>query len=96
MMPQQVVGPAARFTLGIGVRAPEKEGLDVHRLDREFARVDPLFHPLMARVKAAGVPDHADQTGFLLLGKPPGHRPSYRPPGFRPRHACRHPSPVIA
>ena len=37
VVPQQVVGPAARLALGVHVLAAEEIGLDVHLLDVEFA-----------------------------------------------------------
>jgi hypothetical protein len=47
--------------------AAEEIGLDVHLLDVQLARLDPVVHVLVRRVEAAGVADHADKARFLLL-----------------------------
>ena len=48
VVPQQVVGPAARLAERVHVRAAEEVGLHVHLLDVELAGDDPLVHPLVA------------------------------------------------
>jgi hypothetical protein len=67
VVPQQVVGPRARFALGVDVLAAEEVGLHIHLLDVEFAALI-LLCTYWCEVEAAGVADHADQPGFLLLG----------------------------
>ena len=64
VVPQQVVGPAARLAERVHVRAAEEVGLHVHLLDVEFAAPDPLAHPLVARVEAARVAAHRDLAGL--------------------------------
>ena len=66
VVPQQVVGPRARFAQRIGVGAAEEIGLHVHLLDVQFAGNDFVVHPLVAGVEAAGVADHRNQAGFFL------------------------------
>jgi hypothetical protein len=66
MVPQQVIGPGAGLAEGVGVRPPEKVGLDVHLLDGELARADPVVHVLVGGVEAPGVAGHGDEAGFLL------------------------------
>ena len=66
MVPEEVVRPATRFTLRVGVGAAEEEGLHVHLLYREFARGDPVVHPLVGGIEAAHVVDHRDDPGLLL------------------------------
>ena len=66
VVPEQVVGPDARLAERVDVGAAEEVRLHVHLLDRELAGLDPLVHPLVARVEAARVADHADEAGLLL------------------------------
>jgi hypothetical protein len=40
VMPQEMVGPAARVARSIDVLAPEEIGLNVHLLDGQFAFLD--------------------------------------------------------
>jgi hypothetical protein len=61
-----VVGPAARLPGRVHVGAAEEVGLHVHLLDGQLPRLDAVAHPLVARVEAAGVTDHAGQAGLLL------------------------------
>ena len=49
VVPEQMVGPAARLALGVDVPAAEEIGLHVHLLDVELARHDPVVHLLVAR-----------------------------------------------
>ncbi len=69
VMPEQVIGPAPRLAFGVHVLATEEIGLDVHLLDGEVARRDPVVDELVARIEPAGVADHAGQAGFLLLSQ---------------------------
>ena len=90
VVPQQVVGPAARLAQRVHVRAAEEIGLHVHLLDVELARLDLLVHVLVAGIEAARVADHRDQAGLLLrlddrLGRPPACRTAGSPPA----RACR-------
>ena len=66
VVPQQVVGPAARLAERVHVRAAEEVGLHVHLLDLELAGLDPPVNVLVAGVEAARVADHRDQAGRLL------------------------------
>ena len=66
VVPQQMVGPRTRFTLGVGVGAAEEIGLNVHLLDIQFTRGDFVVYPLVAGIEAAGVADHGDEAGFFL------------------------------
>ena len=81
VVPEQVVGPAPRFAQGVHVAAAEEVGLHIHLLDRQFAGLDLLVHPLMARIEAAGVSSHGDQARALgdirqpfSVGQTVGHR----------------------
>ena len=65
VVPEQVIGPAARLAGGIDVAAPEEIGLHVHLLDFQLALCDALVHPLMARVEAPHVAAHGGDAGFL-------------------------------
>src|SRR3546814_4599752 len=47
MVPQQVIGPAARLSLGVHVMAAKEIGLHVHLLDRQITRHDPAVNPLV-------------------------------------------------
>src|SRR5690606_23510927 len=49
------------------ILAAEEIGLDVHLLDGEFARRDLSVNILMARIEAAGVTDHSDETRALTF-----------------------------
>ena len=72
VVPQQVVGPAARLAERVHVRAAEEVGLHVHLLDVELAGHDALVHPLVARVEAARVAAHATSpVCFCELGRRP-------------------------
>ena len=66
VMPQQVVGPAARLAQRIHVAAAKEEGLHIHLLDLVLAVLDLAVHELMARIEAAGVAAHRHQAGLAL------------------------------
>jgi hypothetical protein len=66
VVPQQVVGPAARLAQRIHVGAAEEVGLHIHLLDVELTRLDLLVHVLVAGVEAAGVAHHGHLAGLLL------------------------------
>ena len=66
VVPEQMVGPRARLAERVHVGAPEEIGLHVHLLDMEFVGENSLVDELVARVEAAGVADHGDETGLLL------------------------------
>ena len=66
VVPEQMVGPTARLAERVRVGAPEEVRLHVHLLDGVVTGPDPLVHPLMARVEAAGVATHRDEAGLLL------------------------------
>ena len=66
VMPQQMIGPTARLAGRVHVRAPEEIGLHVHLLYFEIAGCDALVNPLVARIEAARMAGHGDQTGLLL------------------------------
>ncbi len=65
VVPEQVVGPRTRLAECIHVRASEEVGLHVHLLDRQLACRDPSMDPLVRRIEAPGVSDHADQVGLV-------------------------------
>src|SRR5262245_56346039 len=65
VMPEQMVGPAARIAGRVDVLPPEEVGLHVHLLDLELALLDALVHPLVARIEAAHVPAHGSDAGLL-------------------------------
>src|SRR5262245_15870516 len=69
MMPEQVVGPAARFALGIHVCSPEEEGLHNQMLQLQLTGFDPFVNPLVAGIEAAGMTGHGRKPRFLLHGK---------------------------
>ena len=66
VVPQQVVGPAARLAERVHVAAAEEVRLHVHLLDLEFAGDDALVHELVARVEAARVAAHRHAPRRLL------------------------------
>ena len=66
VVPEEVVGPGARFAPRIRVGAAEEVGLDVHLLDRELTGRDPLVDELVARVEAADVARHRDAAAAGL------------------------------
>ena len=66
MVPEQVIGPAARLAERVHVGAAEEIGLHVHLLDMEFVRQNALVDELVARIEAARVADHRHETGFPL------------------------------
>jgi len=65
MVPEQMIGPAPRLARRVHVLAPEEIGLHIHLLDFQFALLDALVHPLMARIEAPHVPGHGDDAGLL-------------------------------
>src|ERR1700704_2437805 len=65
MVPEQMIGPAARISRRIDVLAPEEIGLHVHLLDLELALLDPLVDPLVARIEAPHMAPHGDDAGLL-------------------------------
>ena len=67
VVPQQMIGPGARPAGGVDVFAAEKIGLDIHLLDRQFAGADFVMHPLVRRIEAPRMADHAGEPGLLLL-----------------------------
>ena len=76
VVPQQVVGPAARLAQRVHVAAAEEIGLHIHLLDVELARLDLVVHPLVAGVEAARVAAHRHQAAgfghahrFLAIGQ---------------------------
>ena len=66
VVPEQVVGPAARLAERVHVGAAEEVGLHVHLQHLQLAGDDLLVHPLVARVEAARVAGHRDEAGLLL------------------------------
>ena len=65
VVPQQMVGPAARLAGGVDVLAAEEIGLHVHLLDLQLALLDPLVDPLVAGIEAAHMAGHGDDAGLL-------------------------------
>jgi hypothetical protein len=66
VVPQQVIGPAARLAQRIHVRAAEEVRLHVHLQHLQFAGLDLPVDPLVARIEAARVPGHRHDARFLL------------------------------
>jgi hypothetical protein len=50
----------------VHVGTPEEIGLHVHLLHSQLALDNALMQPLVRRVEAARMTDHADFAGFLL------------------------------
>ena len=65
VVPEQVIGPAARIAGGVDVLPSEEIGLHVHLLDLQFAGLDLLVHVLVARVETPHVAAHGGDAGFL-------------------------------
>ena len=65
MMPEQMIGPAARLAGRIRVGATEEVGLHVHLQNLELALLHPLVNPLVARVEPPHVSRHAVDAGLL-------------------------------
>ena len=65
VMPQQMIGPAARIAGGVDVLAAEEIGLHVHLLDLQLAGDDLLVDVLMARIEAPHMAAHGDDAGLL-------------------------------
>jgi hypothetical protein len=55
-----------RLAEGVRVRAAEEIRLHVHLLNLELALDDSLMNPLVRRIEAARVADHANESCFLL------------------------------
>ncbi len=66
VVPEQMVGPAARLALQVDVGAAEEIGLHVHLLDVQLAGHDLVVHPLVAGIEPAGVAGHGHHPGLLL------------------------------
>ena len=66
VVPQQVVGPAARLSQRIDIAAAKEIGLHIQLLNVELAGLDFLMHPLVAGIEAPGVTGHRDQATALL------------------------------
>ncbi len=66
VVPEQVIGPAARLALEIDVLAAEEKCLHHEMLQLELAGHDPVVNPLMRRIEPARMPGHGDQTACLL------------------------------
>ena len=66
MVPEQVIGPAARLAERIHVGAAEEIGLHVHLQHLELAGLDLLVDPLVAGIEAARVAGHGDEARLLL------------------------------
>jgi hypothetical protein len=69
VVPEQAIGPRPCLALRVHVLAAEETGLEVHLLNGELARDDPVVNVVMARIEAPGVAHHADQAGFPLFGE---------------------------
>ena len=66
VMPEEMVGPAARLAQGIDVGTPKKISLHIHLLDVVLAAGDSLADPLMTRIKTPGMAHHGDPPLLLL------------------------------
>ena len=65
VMPEQMIGPAARIAGGVDVLSPEEISLHVHLLDFQLARDDLLVDVLMARIEAPHMAAHGGDAGLL-------------------------------
>ena len=81
VVPQEMVGPAARLARRVHVGAAEEIGLDIHLLNLDLAGLDLLVNILVARIEAADMAAHGDDAGLLLhaedalaVGERVGHR----------------------
>ena len=61
-----MIGPGAGLALGVDVGAAEEVGLRIQLLDFQFAGLDFVVNPLMARVEAPHVPGHGNNSGLFL------------------------------
>src|SRR5438477_11705497 len=68
MMPQQMIRPASRFAFRVHIGSPEEECLYNEVLDFEFAFLDLLMDPLMARIEPARMPGHSNHACLFLCG----------------------------
>ena len=68
VVPEQVIGPAARLALEIDVFAAKEIGLHDELLQFELARNDFVVHPLVRWIEPPRMAGHGDQTGLLLHG----------------------------
>ena len=71
VVPQQMIGPAARLAERVGVGAAEEVGLHVHLQDLQFAGQDAFVDPLMTGIEAARMAGHGDDAGFPLHAHQP-------------------------
>ena len=65
VVPQQMIGPAARIAGRVDVLAAEEIGLHVHLLDLQLALLDLLVDVLVARIEAAHMAAHGGDAGLL-------------------------------
>src|SRR6185437_16319069 len=66
MVPQQMIGPAARFAERVHVGPAEEVGLHVHLQTLQLAGFDALVDPLVTWVETPGVAGHGNQTSLGL------------------------------
>jgi hypothetical protein len=66
VVPEEVIGPAARLAGCIDVGTPEEVRLHVHLQDRQTALLYPFVNPLVTWIEPAHVPGHGDDACFLL------------------------------
>src|SRR5262245_8860552 len=66
VVPQQVIGPAARLALEVDVLAPEEERLHDEMLELELAFLDAIRDPLMRGIEPARMARHRDLLGRFL------------------------------
>ena len=90
VVPQQVVGPAARLAQRVHVGAAEEVRLHVHLLHLQFAGLDALVDPLVAGIEAPRVSGHRDERRSPAAPPAPSpRRPGCPPSGSPPARACR-------
>src|SRR5215472_4697659 len=65
VVPQEMVGPAARIAGRVDVPAAKEVGLHVHLLDLELALLDLLVDVLVARVEPPHMAAHGGDAGLL-------------------------------
>src|SRR5262252_1502119 len=65
VVPQEMVGPAARIARRVDVPAAKEVGLHVHLLDLELALLDLLVDVLVARIEPPHMAAHGGDAGLL-------------------------------
>src|SRR6476620_1319777 len=66
VVPQEMIGPAARLTGCIHVGATKEVGLYVHLQDLKLTFLNPFVNPLVTGIEATDVPSHSHDASFPL------------------------------